>query len=32
MELPEETLADLKRRLRHAEGQVRGVGVMLDEG
>ena len=32
MELPEETLADLKRRLRRAEGQVRGVGVMLDEG
>lgn len=32
MELPEETLADLKKRLRRAEGQVRGVGVMLDEG
>jgi DNA-binding FrmR family transcriptional regulator len=32
VELPEETLADLKKRLRRAEGQVRGVGVMLDEG
>ena len=32
MELPEETLADLKKRLRRAEGQVRGVSVMLDEG
>ncbi|CAN5584351.1 metal-sensitive transcriptional regulator [soil metagenome] len=32
MELPEETLSDLKKRLRRAEGQVRGVGVMLEEG
>lgn len=32
MELPEETLADLKKRLRRAEGQVRGVEAMLDEG
>ena len=32
VELPQETLADLKKRLRRAEGQVRGVGLMLDEG
>jgi DNA-binding FrmR family transcriptional regulator len=32
MELPEETVADLKKRLRRAEGQVRGVQAMLDEG
>jgi DNA-binding FrmR family transcriptional regulator len=32
VELPEETLADLKKRLRRAEGQVRGVEAMLDEG
>ena len=32
MELPEETLADLKNRLRRAEGQVRGVSEMLDKG
>ena len=32
MELPEETVADLNRRLRRAEGQVRGVQQMLAEG
>lgn len=29
--LPDEVLADLQRRLRRVEGQVRGVGRMLDE-
>jgi DNA-binding FrmR family transcriptional regulator len=32
VELPEDTLTDLKKRLRRAEGQVRGVEAMLDEG
>jgi len=32
VELPEETVADLTRRLRRAEGQVRGVQQMLAEG
>lgn len=32
MELPEETTSDLIRRLRRAEGQVRGVQQMLTEG
>ena len=32
MELPEDTIADLQRRLRRAEGQVRGVQQMLAEG
>jgi DNA-binding FrmR family transcriptional regulator len=32
MELPEDTLADLKRRLARVEGQVRGVQAMLAEG
>ena len=32
MELPEETVADLTRRLRRAEGQLRGVQQMLAEG
>ncbi|MEO5900616.1 MAG: metal-sensitive transcriptional regulator [Ilumatobacteraceae bacterium] len=32
MELPEETVADLTKRLRRAEGQVRGVQQMLSEG
>jgi DNA-binding FrmR family transcriptional regulator len=32
MELQEETVADLTRRLRRAEGQVRGVQQMLAEG
>ena len=31
VELPEETVADLTRRLRRAEGQVRGVQQMLAE-
>jgi DNA-binding FrmR family transcriptional regulator len=29
MELPEETVADLTRRLRRVEGQVRGIQQML---
>src|SRR5688572_33046563 len=32
MELPEETVHDLMRRLRRVEGQVRGVHQMLAEG
>ena len=32
VELPEETIADLTKRLRRAEGQVRGVQQMLAEG
>ena len=32
MELPEDIVADLTRRLRRAEGQVRGVQQMLAEG
>lgn len=32
MELPEQTVADLTKRLRRAEGQVRGVQQMLAEG
>ena len=32
MELPEETRTDLQKRLRRAEGQVRAVQRMLDEG
>jgi DNA-binding FrmR family transcriptional regulator len=32
MELAEETMADLQRRLRRVEGQVRGVQQMLSEG
>ena len=32
MELPEETTNDLVRRLRRAEGQVRGVEQMLSDG
>ncbi len=32
MELPEETMNDLVRRLRRAEGQVRGVQQMLTDG
>ena len=31
MELPEDTVADLVRRLRRVEGQVRGVQQMLQE-
>ena len=32
MEFTEETIADLTKRLRRAEGQVRGVQQMLAEG
>jgi DNA-binding FrmR family transcriptional regulator len=32
VELPEQTVADLTKRLRRAEGQVRGVQQMLAEG
>ncbi len=32
MELPEETVADLIRRLRRVEGQVRGIQQMLTDG
>ena len=32
MELPEETTADVVKRLRRVEGQVRGVARMLEEG
>jgi DNA-binding FrmR family transcriptional regulator len=32
VELPQESLADLNKRLRRAEGQVRGIATMLDEG
>ena len=32
MELPEEVIEDLRKRLRRAEGQVRGVEAMLAEG
>ena len=32
MDLPEQTLADLNKRLRRAEGQVRGVQQMLADG
>lgn len=32
MELPQDTVDDLTKRLRRAEGQVRGVQQMLTEG
>jgi DNA-binding FrmR family transcriptional regulator len=32
MDLPEETIRDLTKRLRRAEGQVRGVQQMLTDG
>lgn len=32
VELPEETIADVIRRLRRVEGQVRGLQQMLTEG
>ncbi len=32
MELPESTIADLQRRLRKVEGQVRGVHQMIADG
>ena len=31
MELPAETIADLRKRLRRVEGQVRGIQQMLEE-
>lgn len=32
MELPDETIADLTRRLRRVEGQTRGIQQMLADG
>ncbi len=32
MELPDEILNDLQKRLRRAEGQLRGVQAMLEDG
>jgi DNA-binding FrmR family transcriptional regulator len=32
MDLPEDTISDLIRRLRRVEGQVRGIQQMLSEG
>jgi len=32
MELPDETISDLTKRLRRVEGQVRGVSQMLADG
>lgn len=32
MEFPDETIADLRRRLRRVEGQVRGIEQMLADG
>lgn len=32
MELPEEVLSDLRKRLRRVAGQVQGIERMLDEG
>ena len=32
MDLPEETISDLIRRLRRVEGQVRGIQQMLSRG
>jgi DNA-binding FrmR family transcriptional regulator len=32
MELPDETITDLTRRLRRIEGQIRGVQQMLTDG
>lgn len=32
MDLPDETIADLIRRLRRVEGQVRGIQQMLTDG
>ena len=32
MELPEETIKDLQKRLRRIEGQVRGIQSMLTDG
>lgn len=32
MDLPDETMADLNRRLRRVEGQIRGIQQMLTDG
>ncbi len=32
MDLPEDAVTDIRRRLRRVEGQVRGIERMLDEG
>jgi DNA-binding FrmR family transcriptional regulator len=32
VELPEDVLADLQKRLRRAEGQIRGIQAMLTDG
>lgn len=32
MELPDETIEDLQKRLRRIEGQVRGIQAMLTDG
>lgn len=32
MQLPDETIEDLQKRLRRIEGQVRGIQAMLTEG
>ena len=32
MDISEETVADLQRRLRRVEGQIRGIHAMLGEG
>jgi DNA-binding FrmR family transcriptional regulator len=32
MDIPEDTVADLTRRLRRVEGQVRGIQQMLQDG
>lgn len=32
MDLPEETISDLTKRLRRVEGQVRGIAQMLADG
>lgn len=32
MELPEDVIADVRKRLRRARGQIEGVERMLDEG
>jgi len=32
VQLPDETTANLRRRLRRVEGQVRGIQQMLDDG
>lgn len=32
MDLPEKTAADLQKRLRRVEGQIRGIQAMIDDG